>query len=175
VQFILLQIISPNGLMKNHFFLVFTTLFCIICNAQDSIIGQYIGENYKKTKNNSFVSKELLFLKNKDTIKLNLKLPIDTSKNIVNDLGLFFNCHLKKDTIYKITLKKILWSKIPETEYSYYRINLISKEPDSYEFIEVNRNTPYGYRGNYGKYVDMNNIIYEIIGISPDETCFFSH
>lgn len=148
--------------------------FCS-CKAQEKVVLRYIGYQYKETKNKSFVNEELTFIKDKDTLKVNLKLPYDTVSHNVINRGIFYNCHLKEDTVYTITLKKICVTDIPETFNSYYKTNTIPDKKDCSRFTEVEKNTEYNYTGNYGKYVDIDGVLYEVIGISPDDSCFYPH
>ena len=145
------------------------------CKAQDKITLCYIGYQYKETKNNSFLNKQLLFTHNEDTLKMNLRLPFDISNHNVIDSGIFYNCHLKKGTTYTITLKKTCVTDIHETFNSYYNINTIPDKTDCSRFIEIRKNTRFRYFGNYGKYVDIDGVLYEIIGLSPDDDCCYPH
>lgn len=146
------------------------------CKTQDKITGSYFDYQYSGTENTSYLRQELKFInKDKDTLKVNLRLPYDTiSRNIINR-GVFYNCILKKGTIYTITLKKICVKDIPETFNSYYKTNAIPDKTDCSKFREIKNNTAYEYKGDYGKYVDINNVIYEVIGLSPSDGCFFVH
>jgi hypothetical protein len=146
------------------------------CFAQEKLIVHYIGSQLKSTKNYSFLSKELKFLKeNKDTLKMNIRLPYDTINHKIIDMGIFYNCHLREDTVYIIILKKICVNDITDVPNSYYKINTIPDKNDCSLFTEMEKNTIYKYEGNYGKYVDINNELFEIMGLSPSNDCFFSN
>lgn len=128
---------------------------CLNCKAQEQITGSYMGYQYTKTKNTSFINMQLLFLNNNDTLTLNVKLPFDREKATVQDFGIFYNCHLKEDTVYTITLQKICADSIKDMPNSYYIINTIPNNEDCSKFTEVEKNTVYKYEGNYGMYVDI--------------------
>lgn len=90
--------------------------------------------------------------------------------------GLYYNCILTPGNAYIITLKKISKNGLPEETNSYYKTNAIfNDKQDSAKFIEVPKDTQYMYKGYYERYVDINNILYEIIGLSPDAECFYPH
>ncbi|WP_288443870.1 hypothetical protein [uncultured Chryseobacterium sp.] len=145
------------------------------CKAQEKVTLSYVSHQYNKTHNKSFLNNELTFLKGKDTLKVNIKVPFDeTNAQIVNQ-GIFYNCHLKKDTLYTFTLKKVCITDIPEGFSSYYKTNMIPDKKDCSKLVEIQKNTEYKYSGNYGKYVDINRVLYEITGITPDDSCFFPH
>lgn len=145
------------------------------CKAQEKVTLRYIGHQYKETKNKSFVNDELTFIKDKDTLKVNIKVPFDERNAQIINRGIFYNCHLKEDTVYTITLKKICANNIPEAYNSYYKTNAIPDKKDCSKFTEIEKNTNYEYTGNYGKYVDIGGVLYEVIGLSPDDSCFYPH
>jgi len=146
------------------------------CNAQNKLTLRYLGYQFNSTKNKSFVSQDLKFLKDdKDTIHMNVRLPFDTITYNIIDRGIFYGCHLKKDTVYTITLKKICVNNIPDVPNDYYKINTIPDQKDCSKFIEIEKNTKYKYEGNYGKYVDISGILFEIMGLNPSGGCFFQH
>lgn len=163
-------------MIKTILYLSFLFTFFIGCNAQEKVIANYIGYSFNSTKNSSYLSQELRFIKeNGDTLKMNLRLPYDTiSHNIINR-GVFYNCHLKESVTYTFTLKKICASDIPEAFNSYYKTNIISDKKDCSKFTEIEKKTEYNYTGNYGKYVDINKTLYEILNISPDDGCIFQN
>lgn len=158
--------------------ILYIVIFCsfIRCKAQDKIIGRYLGYQFNSTQNVSYLSQELKFINtNKDTLKVNLRLPYDTTSHDVINRGIYYNCHLKEDTIYTLTLKKICVSDIPEAYNSYYKTNAIPDKKDCSKFTEIEKNNAYEYKGNYGKYVDIGGVLYEVIGLSPDDSCFYPH
>lgn len=158
--------------------ILYLVVFCSFtgCKAQDKITGRYLGYQFNSTQNISYLSQELKFINaDKDTLKINLRLPYDTiSHNVINH-GIYYNCHLKEDTVYTFTLKKICSNDIPEAYNSYYKTNTVPDKKDFSKFTEVEKNTEYNYIGNYGKYVDIGGVLYEVIGISPDDSCFYPH
>lgn len=146
------------------------------CKAQKTLKVKYIGYQYDKTQNISFIKKQLSFLKeNKDTLKMNLRLPYDNINNNVINSGVFYNCKLMENMIYTFKLKKICTKNIPEAFNSYYKINTISNKNDCSKFSEIKLDTLYKYIGNYEIYIDIDDILYEIIGLSPDNQCVFPH
>jgi hypothetical protein len=143
------------------------------CKAQEKMTLKYIGQQYKGTKNENFVNQEIIFLKANDTFRVNIKMPFDVkSKKIINR-GIYYNCHLKSGTVYTITLKRICVNSIPDVPNSYYKTNTIPDKKDCSKFTEVEKNTAYRYEGNYGKYVDIDGALYEIVGLSPGDGCVF--
>jgi hypothetical protein len=91
------------------------------------------------------------------------------------DRGIFYGCHLKKDTVYTFILKKICLNDISDVPNDYYKTNTIPDQKDCSKFIEIEKNTEYKYEGNYGKYVDISGTLYEIIGLNPSGDCVFQH
>lgn len=156
-------------------FSVICLFSCCSCKGQESLTMRYVGHRYKETKNKSFINDELIFLKGKDSLFINVKLPFDLNNHQIVDRGIFYNCHLKKDTTYTLTLKKICVKDISDVPNSYYMTNAIFNKKDCSKFTEIKRNTKYKYEGNYGKYVDMNGGLYEIIRLSPSDGCFFQN
>jgi hypothetical protein len=162
--------------MKKLVLSTFILFSLLSCKTQESLLLQYIGYQYRETLNKSFIDKEMLFLKGKDSLIINIKIPFDLSKPEILNQGIFYNCHLKKDSIYTIKLKKICVSDIPDDFNSYYKTNgFFSDKNKCSRFTEIRKDTEYLYKGNYGKYIDINNELYEIIGLSPSDICFFSH
>ncbi|MDO6433296.1 hypothetical protein Q4E93_21980 [Flavitalea sp. BT771] len=161
--------------MKKIAFYSALTLIVCSCKGQLQIKGRYEGNVYKETLNDSFINSELRFINGSDTVKLNLKLPFDRDKRQVNDRGIFYNCHLKKDTVYSITLKTICAADIVDVPVCYYKINTIPDVKECFRFTEVAKTTEYRDIGNYGKYVDMGGVLYEIVRLSPNSSCYFQH
>lgn len=145
------------------------------CKAQEKLTLRYLGHQYKETKNRSFVNDELIFMKDKDTLRINIKVPFDEKNKQITNRGIYYDCHLKEGVIYTISLKRMCVDNIPEVFNSYYQTNTISDKEDCAKFNEVKKHTEYNYTGNYGKYVDIDRVLYEIIEISPDDNCFLSH
>lgn len=75
----------------------------------------------------------------------------------------------------RFRMQKKCVTDIPETFNSYYRLNTIPDKDDCSKFIEIKKDTEYNYLGDYGKYVDINSCLYEIIKIYPDDNCFYPH
>ena len=90
-------------------------------------------------------------------------------------MGIFYNCHLKEDILYTITLKKICGNDIPDVFHIYYKTNAVFDKDDCSRFKAIVKNTNYVYDRNYGKYVDMDGILYEIVGLTPGDGCVFQH
>lgn len=146
------------------------------CKAQEKIDLKYIGYTYKETDNDSFINRELRFLNHdKDTLKINIKMPFDRNDPKIINPGIYYNCNLKENSTYILTLKKVCINNIPDSDNSYYKINGLFKDENCSEFKELKKNTPYLYQGNYGKYVDINNILYEVINVNPNADCMLPH
>lgn len=149
----------------------------VSCKAQDTLTYKvkYIGFSFETTKNRSFINRSLIFINNKDTFILNQKLPYKSEKPKVNYSGIYYNCHLKEDVVYTIVLKSFCVRDIPKSFNNYYITNTIPDKNDCSMFKENERNTKYKYYGNYEKYVDIAGRLYEVIGLSPSDDCFFPH
>ena len=154
---------------------MFMFIFILGCTTQQKITLKYIGCQYSPTLNVSFLNKSLIFLKGKDTIKLNVKIPFDSIKNEVINMGIYFNCFLKKDSTYVIILKKVCPVEMNDVPSNYYKINCIKNVINCSKFTEVRLNTTYKYEGNYGSYVDFKNSIYRIVSLNPSDNCSFQH
>ena len=148
---------------------------CLSGRAPERIIARYIGHQYTKTKNSSFINDRLIFVDKNDTIIFNIKWPVEEKQAEILNYGLFYNCHLKADTFYTFTLKKICLKDIPKEYNSYYNTNAIFDGINTSKFIEIKKNTRSKYSGNYGKFIDRDGILYEIIGLKPDGDCFLQH
>ena len=173
--------------MKNLILFGFLLFSLSTCIAQETVTARYVGYQYKSTKNNSFMCKEMRFVptNNNDTLYINIRLPLKVNINDFNDttgveivnMGIYHNCHLKEDNIYTIVLKKICINEIPEVCNSYYKINAIFDKDNRSQFTEFEKHTPYeygcGYSKGYGKFVDIKGILYEIVGLKPDNDCFY--
>ncbi|MFA6059615.1 MAG: hypothetical protein WC756_15520 [Taibaiella sp.] len=153
---------------------ILTSSFC--CNAQQQLTLQYIGRKASATQNTSFINNTFLFLNKKDTLFANVKVPFDTANPKIINKGIYYNCLLKEGNSYTISIKKINKNDIPEGTNSYYKINAVFNDREnSAKFIEVKKDTKYLYNGYYERYVDVDNVLYEIVGISPDGDCFYPH
>jgi len=161
--------------MKTIVFYIVAILCFSHCKVQEKITFIYVDYQYEETKNKSFINKRLVLATGKDSLEMNIKLPYDRIHHNVIDRGLLYNCHLKKGTKYTFTLQKKCVTDIPETFNSYYRLNTIPDKDDCSKFIEIKKDTEYNYLGDYGKYVDINSCLYEIIKIYPDDCCFYPH
>ncbi|TAF63549.1 MAG: hypothetical protein EAZ55_13220 [Cytophagales bacterium] len=151
-------------------------LVCFICRGQEKLTLTYVGSQYKETKNKSFINREFTFLDvSNDTLYINLRMAFDVKNPQLMNPNIYYNAHLKKSEIYTITLRKICIKDIPETLNSYYITNTIPDEKDCSRFIEIENNTKYNYTGNYGKYVDIDGVLYEVDGVTPCNGCFFQH
>jgi hypothetical protein len=147
-------------------------LACLCSRAQDVIVGKYIGEKFTDTKNKSYSNCEMLFVNfNNDTIRLNLKLPYDKFSNSVFDYGLYKHCILIEGNIYAISLLKICINDIPAEYESYYKYNAVADNENCSKFKEIEKNTNYVDRAKYGNYVDVDNTVYKVIGLTPDDDC----
>ena len=142
--------------------------------AQDRVEEmRYIGFKINESKNISFLNKEFIFLRGGDTIVVNAKLSFNIDNPMFFSIGIYHNCHLKLDSIYTLTLKRICINEIPEWHHSYYRTNAIFDEDDCSRFIEVENNTLFQYANYSTKYVDIKGVLYKIVGLKPDDNCFY--
>lgn len=150
-----------------------------------TISGRYCGCHFKATKNAYFVNKEMLFVTDQeDSVYINIKLPIDTSNSMIVDYGIFYNCTLKKDSIYTFSLKKISRAdlNVINNEYysgntinnEYYRSNIICLNDDG-KFEEIEKNIPYSTVITNNVFIDKDNFIYKIIDLSPKTDCIYPH
>lgn len=146
------------------------------CKAQEKVTLRYIDHQYKETKNKSFINDELIFLKNdNDTLRVNVKIPFNTDKSEIINRGIYYNCYLKEGVVYTIEWKKICINDIPDVPNSYYKTNTIADKMDCSKIKEIEKNTKYQYVGNYGKYIDIDGTLYEIVGLTPSDGCTFPH
>jgi hypothetical protein len=165
--------------MQKIFLFGFLLLSLFFCKAQEEVIIElrYIDDRYNETLNESFVNRNMIFIAENDTLNINLKLPFNINNPMLFNTGIFYNCHLQQDSVYTITLKKICVNDIPEICNSYYKINAIFDDKDCSKFTEIQKNTPYeyicGYSKGYGKFVDIDNVLYEITDLIPHDCCFF--
>lgn len=137
---------------------------------------KYVGSSYKSSFNKSFVTNQLKFLNKADTVLINLRLPFDSSTNSIINKGLFYSCKLATDSFYSFTLKRSNYDAIPKEWNSYYRTNAIFLSGNRRsKFKEIKKDTEYLYKGNYGRFVDVNNELYEIILLSPSSSCGLYH
>ena len=75
-----------------------------------------------------------------------------------------------------ISLKKIGLEHIPLIYNNYYRINAIFKNSsDRSKYIEIKKNTKVSYKGNYMKYFDLDNELYDMVRLAPGTGCRFDH
>jgi hypothetical protein len=147
-------------------------LFFFACSTQKKITVQYIGQRYSGTQNKSFVNNELLLLKGKDTVHMNVKLPYNSVTGDTINNGILYRCFLKADKLYRIKLKCIRPAVIPDVVNSYYKINLLPSKKRCATFTEIKVDTEFLQR-NPGKYVDINHRVYELLELSPDTDCAY--
>lgn len=161
--------------MKNYLIVVYFLVFGVGCKAQvrDYSGLKYVGFVYTGTLNKSFVNKQLRFVKGRDTIIINLKLPFDRKTSNIYDQGIFYNCSLRQDTIYSFVLAPATTDSIPKEYNSYYRLN--TKFNSLNHFTEIRNNTSYQYKGSYGMYVDIENRLYLIRNMIPAGDCVMQH
>lgn len=176
----LLSIDELKSTKKCHAKKILYTIVLFIffsCKVQQRVLSQknhtltlrYVNHQYNETKNISFRNDELI--KDRDTLKINIKATFDYINAQIYDLGVYTTVFLKK-SLYTFKLKQICVNDIPDLFNSYYKINTIPDKEDCSKFTEIEKNTEFNYNRNYGEYVDINGILYQIIGISPDDTCF---
>lgn len=158
------------------------SIICLLfshCDAQEGLVLEnvkYVGKAYEDTKNKSFVNKRMLFLKGKDTLYVNVKLPFDANESRIIDSGLYRDCLLQEGNIYTLRLKGICLSDIPSEYESYYESNAVfSNSKDCSQFVEYKKDSKYIYKGRYSRYVDFHGRIYEVVGLSPSDGCDYSH
>jgi hypothetical protein len=133
---------------------------------------QYLGQKYGPTFNNNFINNELILLRGKDTIRMNVKLPFDSEKEDTINEGILYRCSLKTDKTYTIKLKPATPKHIPAALNSYYKLNAVFPRKRSSRFEEIRKTTEY-MRTNPGKYVDIDHHVYELLEIWPDTDCAF--
>lgn len=158
--------------------LVFCVFICAKSVAQEKLVFQvkFLKESLLETKNENYLNRRLYFLDQKDTIVLNFKAPFDSAKNEFQDMGIYYNCHLKEGIIYTFRMRKICLSEIPEKEESYYKTNAsFYDDSNCSSFSEIYSDTGFKYAGNYGMYFDKGNQLYEIENLLPTDDCFFGH
>lgn len=153
------------------------SLFYISGHSQQQLADvTYVGSKYDISKNKNFVNKSMYFIKDLDTITLNIKLPYESNTNNIKDSGIYYYCQLEAGNVYTIFYNPICIEEIPKNTITYYHSNAcfkISKKCSSFkELISDSSAIP---QGNYSKYFDMNNILYEITSINPDEECNYPH
>ena len=145
------------------------------CRAQTQLVLtkiKYVGYSYKQSANKNFVTKELLFFKNADTLRINVRLPFDSKNRSINDDGLFYWCQLKSDSVYSFTLRRTTSSEIPTQWDSYYKSNADFNGDQRFsKFKEIRKDTEFNFKGNYGKFVDFNGELFEIISLLPATGC----
>jgi hypothetical protein len=142
------------------------------CSSQKTISVQYIGQRYSGTQNKSFVNNELLLLKGKDTIRMNVKLPYNAAESDTINNGILYRCFLKEHKVYTLKLKRICPAAIPDVVNSYYKLNSAPDKKNCSTFREIKTDTEFLQR-NPGKYVDIDHKIYELTGIAPDTDCAY--
>lgn len=143
-----------------------------MCEAQRTIELKYLGMHYSGTRNKTFINRQLIFLNGGDTLQMNQKIPYDTTNHQVLYYGVYQKCHLKNDSTYTITLTKICLDSITDVLHSYYKINAIADKNDCSKFTEIERTSEYRYEVDYGKYVDIQKVLYEITRLTPNTDCF---
>lgn len=151
---------------------LFSALVVSACSSQKKITVQYIGQQFTTTQNKSFLNNELLLLKGKDTIRMNVKLPYNSLALDTINNGILYRCFLKQNTLYTFKLKPICPEAIPDAVNSYYKINAVSSKRKCSTFSEIKKDTEFMYR-NPGKYIDIDHKIYEIMELWPDKDCAF--
>lgn len=151
---------------------LYTIILLTICfyHTEKKLTLRYIGYEYKESKNKSFLNKELIFMRDEDTLRINLRLPYDAVNRTVFCRGFPHNYFLKEDKRYTFTLKEICVTEIPEIFNSYYKINTIPDTTNCSKFTEIEKDTEFSYIGNYEKYVDIDNVLYEIIDIYYEDS-----
>lgn len=157
--------------MKYSLLYSFIPILFLGCSANKVITGRFLGQKYTPTMNKSFVNSELLFLNGKDTLRMNLKVPYNSTTSDTINTGIYRRCHLKKDRAYSFKLKPVNGKDIPDALNSYYKINTIfTSERKNATFTEVEKDTEFMHR-NPGSYIDINYQVYEIIELMPDKDC----
>lgn len=142
------------------------------CSTQKKINVQYLNQRFSKTGNKSFLNNELILLKGKDTMRINVKIPYNSVTSDTINNGILYRCFFKPGKIYTLKLKRISVDSIPDAVNSYYKINTIASGKKKSTFKEIKKDTEFIYR-NPGKYVDIDNKIYEVRSFWPDIDCAF--
>ena len=154
-------------------FILYSLIFLLFvgCAAKKTLTGRYIGQRYSHTVNKSFINSELIFVDAKDTFRMNLKVPYNSSTSDTINTGIYRRCHLKKDRVYSFKLKPVNGKDIPDALNSYYQINAIfTSERRNATFVDVEKDTEFMHR-NPGSFIDMDFHVYEIVELMPDKDC----
>jgi hypothetical protein len=160
--------------MKKIILLLVLFLNYKCCSAQEIIKYKdlkYQGYLYQQTLNKSFINKRMLFLQGNDSIFFNIKIAFDFVKNNIYDPGIFYNCTLRKDSLYFFELKKVSLSEIPKEYNSYYISNGVFSSDNKSKFTEVKKDTKYIYQGNNAMFIDINHGLYLIVKMTPASEC----
>jgi hypothetical protein len=132
-----------------------------------------MGQHYSKTKNKSFVNSELVFLRGKDIIRMNLKIPYNPLTSDTINSGIYRRCYLKPGTLYTFKLRPVKASDIPDVLNSYYKINVVfDGRRRGAPFSEFEKDTEFLQR-NPGSFVDIDSKVYEITELMPDRDCAY--
>ena len=164
--------------MRNIILVLFVFASCVVIWAQDIIRYvdlKYIGYEYVETLNNSFINKRILFFKASDSVIFNIRIPFSMEEKKVYDTGIFYNCILRKDSLYSFELKKAFVSEIPKEYNSYYITNGVFPYKKKSKFTEIKKDTKYMYQGNNGMFIDINHELYLILKMTPEYDCIFQH
>lgn len=173
--------------MKQYIiFTIIIFLFAHLCISQEKIINlentRLIDRRYEII-DKTYFNEIYLFLNFTDTLKINSKKVynyedvLKSNKIEFYSNGLFYNCQLKKDSIYSFKIKKVCKEKIISTYNNFYLTNAIFNDTNNCsKFKEIkNENVYYENQLNVSRYIDINNELYEIIGLTPSNDCFFGH
>jgi hypothetical protein len=157
--------------MKISLFLPF--LICLAACSPQKLTLRYLGQRYSKTQNKSFVNSELVFLREKDTIRMNLKIPYNSVASDTINTGIYRRCFLKIGSVYTFKLKPTAERDIPEALNSYYKINAVFMgKRKGAPFSEVEKDTEFMQR-NPGSFIDIDHRVYEIVELLPDKDCAY--
>ncbi len=166
--------------MRNIVLIIIALIITCICSSF-TFTGRFLGDYvYVSPYNKCALRKKMQFATNDrgdstDTIFFNRVIFFDTTNIKIYDQGIFYGCHLKKDSVYTITLEPVPPSKIFNLRHSgfnvdYYISNCYFPDMASNRFVEREFNIS-GLNYMWNIFVDRNDSLYQIKEITPTCDC----